>query len=60
MMVERTPADVGLGQGAGPGVAEKGRPCMTVLRRTWLDGSCGVLDGRPQREAHSSRGALGD
>src|SRR5437899_7977777 len=25
-------------------------PCMTVLRRTCLDGSRNVLDGRPQRE----------
>src|SRR5437870_4664150 len=31
---------------------------MTVLRRTWLDGPCAVLDGRPQRENLSSRGAF--
>jgi len=31
---------------------------MTVLRRTWLDGPCAVLGGRPQRENLSSRGAF--
>src|SRR6267378_76484 len=35
-------------------------PCMTVLRRTCLDGSWHVLDGRPQREARFLGGAERD
>jgi len=31
-------------------------PCMTVLRRTCLDGSWHVLDGRPQRKRAFSEG----
>src|SRR3989442_10681428 len=34
------------------------RPCMTVLRRTCLDGSREVLDGRPQSEDLLARGAF--